>query len=109
MMPEDESLKSSKEKTVLKDPKIRDKYNDLIKKGKLSEAKLYLAFQVNFMDIHESNSKKGKRLNDVELLFYISIVRICLSRSHLKCLESVNASNQTLITKQTNHHLSWLN
>ena len=64
-MPEDESLKSSKEKTVLEDPKIREKYNDLIEKGKLDEAKSYLAFLVNIMDIHESNSKKGKRLNDV--------------------------------------------
>ena len=33
MMPEDESLKSSQEKTALEDPKIREKYNDLIKKG----------------------------------------------------------------------------
>jgi hypothetical protein len=58
-MSEDESIDFSKEKKVLKDAKIREKYNDLIRSGKINEAKSYLAFEVNFMDIHEINSKKG--------------------------------------------------
>lgn len=61
MISEDESIESSKEKTVLKDLKIRHKYEDLIRSGKVKEAKAYLASEVNFMNIHESNAKKGKR------------------------------------------------
>jgi hypothetical protein len=81
-MSEDESRYSPKEKTVLKDPNIRQKYEDFIQKGKMKEAEAYLAFEVNILDIHENFFKKGKFVKNNTLFLLISAKKTPIHFSH---------------------------
>ena len=47
------------EREVLKNCTVRRKYFDLAKAGRKAEAKHFLAFEVNILQIHEANSRKG--------------------------------------------------
>ena len=48
---------SEREKEVLKDPKIKKQFMDLVNEGKIDQGKALLKFYLNINTIHERNSK----------------------------------------------------
>ncbi len=70
-----------RERAVLKNSTIRRNYNDLIDKGKLKEAKSYLSYEVNILEIHEKNSKSpipGKRWMCLFLYIVNELILSCV-------------------------------